>query len=143
MKSKIYLLAAVTLLAGCVYNSKISTGAEQLQHHRFVLESVDGKAAPQSSTPLEISFGEQTSIIHHLHVSGAMCNRFNGTGRVSDGELKAKDLAMTRKLCASPQLNALDNTLSTMLSKGAQVDLTESQLTLATAEHSLTYKLVE
>ncbi len=36
------LLAAGMLLSGCVYNSKVSTGAEQLQHHRFVLTSVNG-----------------------------------------------------------------------------------------------------
>ena len=38
------LLAAGMLLSGCVYNSKVSTGAEQLQHHRFVLTSVNGQA---------------------------------------------------------------------------------------------------
>ncbi len=37
------LLAAGMLLSGCVYNSKVSTGAEQLQHHRFVLTSVNGR----------------------------------------------------------------------------------------------------
>lgn len=37
------LLAAGLLLSGCVYNSKVSTGAEQLQHHRFVLTSVNGR----------------------------------------------------------------------------------------------------
>lgn len=142
MNRKVCLLAAVALLAGCVYNSKVSTGAEQLQHHRFVLESVDGKALTNTKTPLELSFGQQTGIIHQLHVSGNMCNQFNGTGRVSDGgELKVKELAMTRKLCTDPQLNELDNTISTMLSQGAQVDLTESQLTLATAQHTLIYKL--
>lgn len=141
MKRKVYLLAAVVLLAGCVYNSKVSTGAEQLQHHRFVLESVDGKALTHIKTPLELSFGQETAIIHQLHVSGNMCNAFNGTGRVSDGALKVKELAMTRKLCTDPQLNELDKTISTMLSQGAQVDLTESQLTLATAQHTLVYKL--
>ena len=141
MKKKVYLLAAVALLSGCVYNSKVSTGAEQLQHHRFVLESVDGKPLANIKTPLELSFGQQTSIIHDLHVSGNMCNTFNGTGRVSGGALKVKDLAMTRKFCTNPQLNELDKTLSTMLSEGAQVDLTESQLTLATAQHTLIYKL--
>ncbi|HAT3674172.1 TPA: heat-inducible protein, partial [Klebsiella oxytoca] len=37
------LLAAGMLLSGCVYNSKVSTRAEQLQHHRFVLTSVNGQ----------------------------------------------------------------------------------------------------
>ncbi len=41
------LLAAGMLLSGCVYNSKVSTGAEQLQHHRFVLTSVNGRGQRQ------------------------------------------------------------------------------------------------
>lgn len=72
-----------------------------------------------------------------------MCNGFSGEGNLSDGELKVEQLAMTRKLCADPQRNALDNTLSKMLRDGAQVDLTENQLTLATADQSLVYKLAD
>ncbi len=48
---------------------------------------------------------------------------------------------MTRMMCANPQLNELDNTISEMLKEGAQVDLTANQLTLATAKQTLTYKL--
>ncbi|PMC12146.1 heat-inducible protein, partial [Klebsiella aerogenes] len=36
-----------------------------------------------------------------------MCNGFSGEGKLSDGELKVEQLAMTRKLCADPQRNAL------------------------------------
>lgn len=131
------LLAAGVLLSGCVYNSKVSTGAEQLQHHRFVLTSVDGQELKPGEKPLELSFGED------MYVSGNMCNRFSGKGKISDGELKVKTLAMTRMLCADPGLNALDSTLSKMLRDGAQVDLTESQLTLATADRTLVYKLAD
>ncbi len=59
------------------------------------------------------------------------------------GELTAKGLAMTRMMCANPQLNELDNTISEMLKEGAQVDLTANQLTLATAKQTLTYKLAD
>ncbi len=45
---------------------------------------------------------------------------------------------MTRMMCANPQLNELDNTISEMLKEGAQVDLTANQLTLATAKQTLT-----
>ncbi|MEF3100650.1 heat shock protein HslJ [Raoultella ornithinolytica] len=131
------LLAAGVLLSGCVYNSKVSTSAEQLQHHRFVLTSVNGQALKEGAKPLELSFGEKT------FVSGNMCNRFSGEGKVSDGELKVKELAMTRMLCADPQLNELDATLGKMLRDGAQVDLTENQLTLATADRTLVYKLAD
>ncbi|MGQ7115968.1 META domain-containing protein, partial [Escherichia sp. TWPC-MK] len=68
-------------------------------------------------------------------------NRFSGEGKLSNGELTAKGLAMTRMMCANPQLNELDNTISEMLKEGAQVDLTANQLTLATAKQTLTYKL--
>ena len=78
-----------------------------------------------------------------MSVSGNMCNRFSGTGKVSDGELKVEQLAMTRMLCTDSQLNALDATLSKMLREGAQVDLTETQLTLATADQTLVYKLAD
>ncbi|EKM7882315.1 heat shock protein HslJ, partial [Salmonella enterica] len=106
---------------------------EQLEHHRFVLESVNGKTV----TGPELSFGEG------MTVSGKMCNQFTGEGKLSDGELKVKNLAMTRMMCADPQLNALDGTISEVFSKGAQVDLTANQLTLATAETTLMYKLAD
>lgn len=131
------LLATGMLLSGCVYNSKISTGAEQLQHHRFVLTSVNGQALNTQGKPLELSFGE------NMYVSGNMCNGFSGKGSISGGELKVKALAMTRMLCSDPQRNTLDHTLSTMLRDGAQVDLTENQLTLATADQTLVYKLAD
>ncbi len=99
------LLAAGMLLSGCVYNSKVSTGAEQLQHHRFVLTSVNGRAVNASDRPLELSFGEKMAITGKMYVSGNMCNGFSGEGKVSDGELKVKSLAMTRMLCHDAQLN--------------------------------------
>lgn len=135
MQKIVTLVALSMLMAGCVSNSKVSVNSDQLQHHRFVLQSVNGKPFPASKNPPELSFGEK------MTVSGKMCNRFSGEGKLSDGELKVKEMAMTRMMCADPQLNELDNTISTMLRKGAQVDLTANQLTLATAEHTLTYKL--
>jgi heat shock protein HslJ len=46
-------------------------------------------------------------------------------------------------MCANPQLNALDGVISDVFKQGAQVDLTANQLTLATAEQTLTYKLAD
>ena len=137
MKKAAALLAAVTILGGCVYNSKVSTRPEQLQHHRFVLESVNGHAVKSGDTLLELSFGE------NMHVYGNMCNPFMGDGTLRLGELKVKNLAIAGKLCTNAQLNTLDATVSKMLRDGAQVDLTENQLTLATASDSLVYKLAD
>ncbi|KLV75216.1 MULTISPECIES: heat shock protein HslJ [Citrobacter freundii complex] len=136
MKNVVTLIALSLLMAGCVSNGKVSVNREQLQHHRFVLQSVNGKAVTATNPP-ELSFGE------NMTVSGKMCNQFHGQGKLSDGELKVKDMAMTRMMCADPQLNALDGIVSEMFKQGAQVDLTADQLTLATAEQTLTYKLAD
>ena len=127
MKKVAAFVALSLLMAGCVSNDKIAVTPEQLQHHRFVLESVNGKPVTSDKNPPEISFGEK------MMISGSMSN----------GELTAKGLAMTRMMCANPQLNELDNTISEMLKEGAQVDLTANQLTLATAKQTLTYKLAD
>lgn len=142
MKKTLFLLAAATLISGCVYNSKVFTGSDQLQHHRFVLESVNGQPVKGNGTPLELSFGEK-QLLNKIYLSGTMCNDFSGTATLANGELTAPDLAMTRKLCSDASLNELDRTLTTMLRQGAQIDLTESQLTLATADQTLSYKLAD
>ena len=131
MKKVAAFVALSLLMAGCVSNDKIAVTPEQLQHHRFVLESVNGKPVTSDKNPPEISFGEK------MMISGSMCNRFSGEGKLSNGELTAKGLAMTRMMCE------LDNTISEMLKEGAQVDLTANQLTLATAKQTLTYKLAD
>ncbi|MRS13291.1 heat shock protein HslJ [Enterobacteriaceae bacterium RIT691] len=130
------LLASAMVLAGCVSTSKVTIQPEQLQHHRFVLESVNGQDV-NSTTPLELSFGE------NMHISGNMCNQFTAEGKMSDGSLQVQKMAMTRKLCTDPQLNQLDALIGAMLRDGAQVDLTENQLTLATSHDSLMYKLAD
>lgn len=142
-------LVAVTFLslalAGCVNPGKASVQPEQLQNHRFVLENVDGKAITKTATQPEISFSalSDISLIKNITVSGVLCNSYNGQGKLSEGALTVKTLAMTRKLCTDPQLNELDQAIGDMLHKGAQVDLTEDQLTLATAEKTLMFKRVE
>lgn len=75
MKKVAALVALSLLMAGCVSNDKIAVTPEQLQHHRFVLESVNGKPVTNDKNPPEISFGEK------MMISGSMCNRFSGEGR--------------------------------------------------------------
>ena len=143
---KIVAVSLLSLaLAGCVNPGKASVQPDQLKTHRFVLENIDGKAVTSKATPPEIRFSAQPdiSLINNIAVSGVMCNSFNGQGKLSEGELKVKNLAMTRKLCTEPQLNELDQAIGDMLRNGAQVDLTEDQLTLATADKTLMFKRVE
>ncbi|WP_276854637.1 heat shock protein HslJ [Enterobacter oligotrophicus] len=145
MKKYVALCLISLALTGCVNPGKASVQPDQLQNHRFVLENVDGKAVKAVTTQPEIRFSAQPdiSLVNNIAVSGMMCNRFNGQGKLSEGELKVKTLAMPRKLCTDPQLNELDQTIGNMLRKGAQVDLTEDQLTLATAEKTLMFKRVK
>ncbi|CAH5289129.1 Heat shock protein HslJ [Enterobacter cloacae] len=140
---KLMALSVISLvLTGCVNPGKASVQPEQLTSHRFVLENVNGKAVKSTTTSPEISFNalSDISLVNNISVSGTMCNRFSGQGKLSEGELKVKTLAMTRKLCTEPQLNELDQAIGDMLRKGAQIDLTEDQLTLATADKTLMFK---
>lgn len=145
MKKLIALSVISLVLTGCVNPGKASVQPEQLKNHRFVLENVDGKAVKATATQPEIAFSAlpDISLVNNISISGVMCNRFNGHGKLSEGELKVKGLAMTRKLCTEPQLNELDQAIGDMLRKGAQVDLTEDQLTLATADKTLMFKRAE
>ncbi|MBV8874545.1 MAG: heat shock protein HslJ [Metakosakonia sp.] len=135
MKRIITLLAFGVLLSGCVSHgvSKNSVNETQLAQHRFVLETVNGQTVEKGENPAEIHFDNK------MVVSGSMCNRFTGQGKLSEGTLTVKKMAMTRMMCVDAQRNALDNIIGKMLSEGAQVDLTDGQLTLTTADQTLIY----
>lgn len=135
MKKRVLVFLLASLLAGCVVKeSDVAVTDSQLRNQRFVLQSVDGQALAAGETPPELQFGEK------MQVTAKMCNRFMGDGSLNNGKLKVSKMAATRIICADPQLNTLDSTLGTMLNAGAQVDLTASQLTLATATRSLVYQ---
>lgn len=140
-KSLATLLVVCSALTGCAQSDSKATGAsaEQLQHHRFLLESVDGKPltlSDKSKRQPEIDFGEK------MHISGAMCNRFTGQGELSNGMLKAQ-LASTRMMCVDPQLNALDTLFGQMMTAGVHVSVNGDRLTLKNQQHTLVYKRAE
>lgn len=141
MKKFAALVLATSVMAGCAGASdSAQLNANQLQHHRFVLQSVDGKplSAQQNTARLpEISFGE------NLHVAGAMCNRFMGQGKLTGNTLQVEGMASTRMMCVDTQLNQLDGVISTMLRTGAQVDVAGNQLTLKDNQHTLVYTLAD
>lgn len=138
MKKLASLMLAATILAGCAQSGEKGTvTAQDLQHHRYVLQSVDGKPLQGIKRMPELSFGE------NMHIAGSMCNRFMGQATLADNTLKAKGLGMTMMLCAEPQLNELDRMINDMLTAGAKVDLAQQQLTLKTSQHTLVYKLAD
>lgn len=140
MKKFASLMLASVVLAGCAQSAeKSSVTAQDLQHHRFVLESVDGQPldAKISKQAPELSFGE------NMHISGAMCNRFMGQASLVDNTLKVKGLGMTMMLCAEPLLNDLDHRINDMLTSGARISLVNQKLELKSGQHTLTYKLAD
>jgi len=138
MKKLASLMLGAAVLAGCAQSGdKGTVTAQDLQHHRYVLQSVDGKSLQGIKRMPELSFGE------NMHIAGSMCNRFMGQATLADNTLKAKGLGMTMMLCVEPQLNELDHVINDMLTAGAKVDLAQQQLTLKTSQHTLVYKLAD
>ena len=126
-------LVAAMLLGGCASSSQPAPG-DTLANRSFVLTSVDGHAvtAPQGMKP-GINFGED------MRVTGVMCNRFFGQGKLETGVLTVPHMASTRMLCSNPELNKWEMAIVNMLTAGARVKLTENTLTLEGAGHSLVY----
>ncbi len=139
MKKLASLMLATMVLAGCAQSGDKAppVTAQDLQHHRFVLQSVDGKPLTGIKRVPELSFGE------NMHIAGSMCNRFMGQATLTGDTLKAKGLGMTMMLCVEPQLNELDHMINDMLTTGAQTSLEKQQLTLKTSQHTLVYKLAD
>lgn len=138
MKKMALLILTTLALASCAKSSEQKTlSVQDLENHRFVLQSVNGTpfVATETGRVPELSFGDK------MHISGAMCNRFFGQASLHGDQLKADGLAMTRMMCGEPQLNELDNQLGQMLSTGAEVSFNGQQLTLKTGQQTLTYRL--
>ncbi|CNE93074.1 heat shock protein HslJ [Yersinia nurmii] len=138
MKKIVPLAIAGILLAGCGMNQSQNTAnqitAGDLQHHNFVLVSVDGQSPKnQQGNMPNIEFGEK------MHISGAMCNRFMGQGELKDSVLTVEALAGTRMMCNDSQLNQWDTLIGEVLASGAKVTLNKGELTLSNGSHTLIY----
>lgn len=134
-KSLLMAIVAITLSA-CSMNPKSAVKQSDLQHHRFVLVSVDGTpvSASQGRVP-EIQFGQD------MHVSGKMCNGFFGKGELQNNVLTVKGMGATRMLCADQHLNQWDQVIGQVLNKGASVSLNHNTLVLSEGQHTLVYTL--
>ncbi|MBK5142227.1 heat shock protein HslJ [Budviciaceae bacterium BWR-B9] len=138
MKIALPFIISAVLLSGCTLTDGNAIKESDLQHHNFILTSVDGEHMADTTKdkrPLNIEFGE------NMHVSGAMCNRFMGQARLKDGVLTATQLASTRMACLDEKMNQLDQIIAVTLNNGAKVSLDQGVLTLSSAQHTLTYKL--
>jgi len=109
-----------------------------LQHHRWVLETVNGERLPDVETDglvPELDFGEQ------MHVSGNTgCNRFSGTAVLRDGKFVIEKMTSTMRMCAS-SWSELELRLQQLLTQESRISLSESSaLTLESDDAVLRYR---
>ncbi|WP_410173012.1 META domain-containing protein [Erwinia billingiae] len=133
MKRTLAVLTAAMVLGGCSSAAQHDAQAS-LANRNFVLTTVDGQSisAPQGMKP-GINFSDE------MRVTGVMCNRFFGQGKLKGNVLSVPQMASTRMMCSDPKLNQWEMAIGKMLTAGATVKLEQNTLTLTGAGHSLVY----
>jgi heat shock protein HslJ len=131
----IILFGGLAMTGACAQSAVIAT---DLQHHRWVLESIDGEALPtdEGGKIPELDFGEQMTVSGNLG-----CNQFNGQAVLRDGYFLIESLATTRMMC-TPPWNDIEMILQTALGHESTISLdAEKKLTLETASSRLVFRL--
>lgn len=144
MRTRTFLIVLALCMAtfggGC--QTDPATGmitASDLQHHRWILESVNGETLAldddENMIP-ELDFGEQ------MHVSGNTgCNRLSGTAELREGAFLVPNMAVTRRMC-SPQRNKLEMMFSAVLGKESAISIDEDRnLILSSDDVVLRFRL--
>lgn len=135
-------LAVCTVTIGGAVLAGSPTGmiiASDLQHHRWILESINGE--PISTDDAngmipELDFGEQ------MFVSGNTgCNGMSGTAELRGEFFLIPVMAGTRRLC-SPARNELELVLQGVLGQESRISLDENKnLILVADDVVLLYRL--
>jgi heat shock protein HslJ len=121
----------------CEETSIVTHG--DLQHHRWVLESINGEAlaayAVNSKIP-DLDFGEQ------MHVSGNTgCNRISGRANLHDEYIDFGQLISTLMSC-SPAQNEVERTIQEFLARtDIRIEINDNYLSLQAGQVSLRYRL--
>ena len=126
------------LAMSCAPAQKTVT-AEDLQHHRWVLDSINGEALPTIDGPgkvPELDFGEQ------MTVSGnAGCNQMNGKAVLRDGFFLIEAMASTRMMCPPPW-DDIERTMQVLLGSESTISIgSDKTLTLVSASTTLVFQL--
>jgi len=112
-----------------------------LQHHRWILESVNGQkidiASLHHKIP-ELDFGES------MYISGTLgCNRYSGQARLDGESFYVDKMVSTRMMCA-PQQNTMEQVMHTLLGKPSKITLdADKNLILRTEDILLLFRLKE
>ncbi|MGY3885194.1 META domain-containing protein [Aeromonas aquatica] len=128
------LLLALLLLSAC--SSAPRFASQDLQHHHWVLDKLDGQAvASPRDNPPDLEIGE------HFTVNGiAACNRYFGQGHLEDGKFWVTSLGSTAMACP-PQLDQIEQAVLATLAEGATLSGTTQTLILQGKQHRLEYRL--
>ena len=110
-----------------------------LQHHRWVLESINGEAldvdAMHGAIP-DLDFGEQ------MHVSGnSGCNQFSGTASLHDEYIRFGPLISTMMACGPAQSEVEVKIHALLAAVNIQIELKDNNLILQAGDLSLRYRL--
>ena len=131
------LITVMKAYGRCDETSIITQG--DLQHHRWVLESINGQAldvdALQGTVP-DLDFGEQ------MHVSGNTgCNRISGRASLHNTYIRFGQLISTMMSC-SPAQNDLERAIQNLLaSTKIEVEIKGNHLILQANSVSLRFRL--
>jgi len=136
------LLATIllcTLLLGEAGIADIAVTESDLQHHRWVLESIDGEALQLENTESQLpdlDFGEQ------MHVSGNTgCNQYSGKAVLRDGFFLIESMIATQRSCSAQQ-NDIELKLQTVLGHESAISLgPNGSLTRRSASSLLVFRL--
>lgn len=141
MRTRVVLIMLLGLLASACSSAQSTVTTEDLQHHRWVLESIDGEPLPEvgeTGKIPELDFGEQ------MRVSGNLgCNQMNGQAVLRDGYFLIEAMATTRMMC-SPPWSDIELKLQILLGSESTASLDENRnLTLKSADTTLVYRLAD
>ncbi|MBV7415791.1 MULTISPECIES: META domain-containing protein [Aeromonas] len=128
------LLLALLLLSAC--SSTPVFVQQDLQHHHWVLDKLDGQPiASARVNPPDIEIGE------HFTVNGiAGCNRYFGQGHLEGNRFWVTSLGSTAMAC-QPQLDSIEQAVIVTLMEGASLSGTPQTLILQGKRHRLEYQL--
>ncbi len=114
----------------CAETAFVTQG--DLQHHRWVLESVNGEVLATD----ELDFGEQ------MQVSGnSGCNQFDGVAALRETFFLIEQMISTQRFCAPPQ-NELELKVQILLGSESIISLDQQKnLTLDAGETGLFFRL--
>jgi heat shock protein HslJ len=129
---------SISNLFGTCTETKIVTQTD-LQHHRWVLTSIDGRlldSSKQDHVIPELDFGEQ------MHIAGNTgCNYFAGTARLEGDSMSVSRMVTTTKHC-TPAQGELELVVSSVIRGKPRIELeNDSELHLDSGSTVLSFTL--